>query len=199
MQRIFTLIVVLSILAVGFACSGESAVPAGGSGDSPTEAYKRLYAAVKAKDMAAIKQNLTKKSIEFGQMASQRNNTPGDKIYENGFSETTFSDTLPTIRDERIKDTMGAVEVWNSKKSIWEDLAFILEEGAWKLAVGDLFAGTYTSPGRGRDSLEKEAANTMAAGNAQPAVNSVNTNSIPITKPSVTPGDKRVKANTTIQ
>src|SRR5437667_2244536 len=94
-------------------------------------------------------------------MVSQRNKTPIDKVFENGFTMTTFSDTLPTIRDERIVDNMGAIEVWNSKDSKWEDLPFIKEDGAWKLAVGELFAGSFKSPGKGRDIIEKEAANAM--------------------------------------
>ena len=57
---------------------------------------------------------------------------------------------------------MGALEVWNSKDKVWEDLPFIREDGAWKLAVGDIFAGTYESPGKGRDQKEKEAANAQA-------------------------------------
>lgn len=193
MYRIFLLISVLLVFGFAFACggSGQPAAP-GSGGDSPTEAYKRLYAAVKAKDMNAIKANLTKKSIEFGKMAAQRNNTEGDKIYENGFTGTTFADSLPEIRDQRVKENMGNVEVWNSKESRWEDLPFILEDGGWKLAVGDLFAGTFNSPGRGRDSLEKEAANAIA-GNQVP-VNTVNMNAIPVNKPTVIPGDEKAPA-----
>ncbi len=158
MTRLFLLIITLSTLAIAFSCGGQSGV----SGDSPTAAYKRLYAAVKSKDSEAIKQQMTKKTIDFGAMAAARNNTPIEKVYENGFTATTFSETLPSIRDERIKDDMGAIEVWNSKDSRWEDLAFINEDGAWKLAIGELFANTYKSPGKGRDTLEKEAANAVA-------------------------------------
>lgn len=143
---------------IGFACSGQGI----SGGDTPTEAYKRLYAAVKSKDTEAIKKALTKKSIEFGAMAGAKNNTPIEKVYENGFTATTFAEKLPNIRDERVNGDMGAVEVWNSKESKWEDLPFIREDGTFKLAIGELFAGTYKSPGRGRDSLEKEAANALS-------------------------------------
>lgn len=169
MLRSFLLFIALSMMAGGFACNSET--PGGGGADSPTEAYKRLFAAVKAKDTEAIKKELTKKSVEFGAMAAARQNSPVEKLYENGFTATTFSPTLPEIRDERIKDDMGAVEVWNSKESKWEDLPFINEEGAWKLAVGDLFAGSFKSPGRGRDLREKEAANALANTSAPPAAN----------------------------
>ncbi len=148
--------------------------------DSPTTAYTRLYSAVKNKNTETIKKHLTKKTVEFGAMAAQRNNTPLEKVYENGFTGTTFSETLPTMRDERINGDMGALEVWNSKDSKWEDLAFIKEDGSWKLAVGDMFAGTYKSPGPGRDVIEKQAANAVANSDVSVAPTS-NSNAIPIT------------------
>lgn len=157
MLRIALLFSGLLAIGVFFACNQPS-----GGGATPTEAYKNLYAAVKSKNTESIKRQLTKKSIEFGQMAAQRNNTPLEKMYENGFTATTFSETLPTMRDERINGDMGALEVWNSKNSVWEDLPFIKEDGAWKLAVGDQFADTYKSPGPGRDQIEKQAANAAA-------------------------------------
>lgn len=162
-------------MALGFACGNQ---PTPGS-DTPTDAYKRLYAAVKSKDVEAIKKQLSKKSIDFGVMAAQRNNTPIEKVYENGFTATTFADKLPEIRDQRIKDEFGAVEVWNSKESKWEDLGFVLEDGVWKLAIGDMFGGTFKSPGRGRDSLEKEAANAIANTTA-PTVPNTNVNTVTV-------------------
>lgn len=160
--RILAVVGILVVILVGVVLLMPS--------DSPTAGYKRLYSAVKSKNIDAIKQQLTKKSIEFGAMAAQRNNTPIDKIYENGFTATTFSDTLPTMRDERVNGDMAALEVWNSKEKHWEDLAFIKEDGAWKLAIGEMFAGTYKSPGPGQDQLEKQAANA-AANNELPASN----------------------------
>lgn len=165
MKRIILLTLVLLVIAVGFSCGGaEPPAPSGSGADSPTEAYKRLFAAVKSKDVEAIKAEMTAKTLEFAKMAASRNNTPIEKVFENGFTATTMTPNLPEIRDERIKDDMGAVEVWNTKDSKWEDLPFINENGGWKLAVGDLFADTFKSPGRGLDSREKEAANSNGQG-----------------------------------
>lgn len=172
--------VALGLMAVGFACGGGTA-PAGSSGDSPTEAYKRLYAAVKSKDTEAIKAQMTAKSHDFAKMASERNNTPIEKVFENGFTATTFAEKLPEIRDQRIKDQYGSVEVWNSKDSRWEDLPFINDNGTWKFAIGELFAGSFVSPGKGRDMLEKEAANAANGGPVAAAPTNtitVNTNGV---------------------
>ncbi len=163
MYRIILALSVLAVVALGLACGGGTAAP-GSSGDSPTEAYKRLYAAVKKKDVESIKAQMTAKSLDFAKMAAERNNKPLDEVLANGFTATTFAEKIPEIRDQRLAENMGSVEVYNSKDSRWEDLPFINENGTWKLAVGELFAGSFKSPGKGRDALEKEAANAINGG-----------------------------------
>ena len=174
MRRLLALSFFLTIGGIGFACTSATTV----GGNTPTEAYKQLYAAVKAKNVEGIKRSFSKQTNDFAAMAAGRQNSPVEKIYENGFTATTFSETLPPIRDERIQGDMGAVEVWNSKESKWEDLPFVKEEGAWKLAVGEMFGGTYKSPGKGRDTIEKEAANAVA--NTTVITSNANTNSAPV-------------------
>ena len=178
--------------SLAFACSGgQNAV---GGGSSPTDAYKKLFAAVKSKDTEAIKLQLTKKTLDLGVSTSQRNKKPIEQVYENGFTATTFSDTLPNIRDERVKDDMGSIEVWNSKESKWEDLPFMKEDGGWKLAIGDLFSATYISPGPGRDYLEKKAANAVSNNTVTLAPNS-NSNSVTVANsvPGPPTTDKKTK------
>ncbi len=139
---------------------------------TPTEAYKLLYAAVKAKDTGTIKQLVSTNTQGLAGFMAQQQKQPIDKIYENGFTATTFSPTLPEIRAERVKDNFGALEVYNSKDNRWEDLPFVLEDGSWKLAVGDVFKDTYKSPGKGQAELEREASgngNMMIAPNSNSA------------------------------
>ena len=102
---------------------------------------------------------------------AEQQKSPVEKVLENGFTATTFSEKLPEIRDERVQDTNGAIEVWNSKESKWEDLPFVKEETGWKLAIGELFKGTWKSPGKGRALREMEAANAINGG-SQPRVES---------------------------
>lgn len=191
MHRIIFAIVVISVMLLAFACGGQN--DSGGGGSSPTDAYKRLFTAVKGKDVEAIKKLLTKKSLELGVMQSQRNKKPLEQVYENGFTGTTFAETLPNIRDERAKGDMGSIEVWNSKESKWEDLPFIKEEGGWKLAIGDLFAGSFVSPGEGRDFLEKQAANAIS--NTAVVVPNANSNSKSVSVTNVGPLDPKSNKN----
>ncbi len=172
MQRILTLSFTLALIAASFACQREKPAITGHA--SPTEAYKALFAAVKSKDIEAIKKNISKKTLELGKMSMERFKKTEKEAYENGFTATTFSDTLPSMRDERIKDNFGALEVWNTRESKWDDVAFVFEDGGWKLGMGDAFSGTFQVPAKGRDQIEKEAANAMAQGPAPqgPAANS---------------------------
>ena len=165
-----------ALLGIILACQpGDTANVNGGGGTaagtngSPTEAYKQLYAAVKSKDIEKIKSMMSKSSQGFAQMVAARNNTPIEKVYENGFTATTFSESLPNMRDERIKGEYGSVEVWNEKDKRWEDLGFVYEEGSWKFAIGEMFGGKFQSPGVGRAVKEQEAANAL-----NPANNMIN-------------------------
>lgn len=174
MIRILIGTIVLTSLGFMLACQPAA--------DSPTEAYKRLFAAVKSKNIEAIKAEMTKNTHGFAEMAAGRSNKPVEKIFENGFTATTFSETLPEVRDERINENYGAVEVYNAKEKRWEDLPFINEDGKWKLAIGEMFGGTFKSPGPGRDFREREAANA-ANGGALPAASIVPTNNVNVIVP----------------
>ena len=161
-NKIITAVLLLSAF-LSFACqkrpAEKSATPPTETvkTSSPTEAYKMLYAAVKAKDKDKIRQLVSKSSMGLAQMSAAQQKIDVDKFLENGFTATNFSPTLPEIRDERIKDNFGAVEVYNSKENRWEDLPFVYEDGSWKLAVGDLFQDTYKSPGKGEAEKERDA------------------------------------------
>lgn len=126
---------------------------------TPTETYKELYAAVKAKDPERIKSYMTQQTLAFAASQAALQKKTLESIVENGFTATTFSDTLPEIRDERIKNNMGALEVRNAKENKWEDLPFMFEDGGWKLAIGEVFSGKYESPGKGQYQKEQEASN----------------------------------------
>ncbi len=138
--------------------SGSSS--SGDKAQSPTEAYKMLFAAVKAKDKEKIKQMMSKSTLGLAEFSGSQQKKSVDQILENGFVAPTLAPSLTEIRDERVKDNFGAVEVFNPKDDRWEDLPFVLEDGGWKLAVGDIFQNTYKSPGKGQAQIEREASNT---------------------------------------
>ena len=130
-----------------------------GNAQTPTEAYRMLFAAVKSQDPAKIKSMISKGSMGLAEMASGQQKKPVEEVIKNGFTETTFADDYPQMRDERIKDSFAAVEVWSEKSKKWEDVPFVMEDGSWKVAIGDMFSGTWKSPGKGQAALEQENAN----------------------------------------
>jgi hypothetical protein len=132
-----------------------------GNAKSPTEAYRMLFAAVKSQDSSKIKSMMSKGSIGFAEMAAAQRKISVEEMLKNGFTETTFADDYPQMRDERIKGNFGAVEVWNKDRKSWEDLPFVLEDGSWKMAIGDAFANKWTSPGKGQAMIEQENANAQ--------------------------------------
>lgn len=169
MKRILGSLLMFSSILMAIGC-GNSPSPNSNTGtaekvcdpisDTPTEAYKRLFAAVKEKNTEKIKVEMSERSQQLVEMTAARQKSPLEKVYANALTGTTFSPTLPEIRDERVKGCWAAAEVFSSKDNRWEDLPFVNQNGAWKLAVGELFDGSYKSPGKGTDLKEKEAANT---------------------------------------
>ena len=170
MRKILALTLLLAA-AAAFSCSGDSANRGGNDStslnpnDTPTEAYKRLYAAVKAKNTDAIRNELSAKTKDFAKALAARQSKNEAEVLANGFTASTFSPTLPEIRDERVKDDMGSVEVWNDKDKRWDDLPYVREAGGWKLAIGDIFAGTFKSPGRAQSLREQDAINATSPNN----------------------------------
>lgn len=147
----FFLLAAISVF--GFSC--------GGSKGTPTEAYKKLFAAVKAKDTEKIKAVMSKNTLDLAQFNADRQKITIEKSLENGLVAPTMSDALTEIRDERVKGDFGSIEVFNQKENRWEDLPFMMEDGVWKLAIGDLFQGKFESPGKSKGDIEREATNTM--------------------------------------
>lgn len=185
---VVSLAVIIGIIGIGIwyymSKSGETKTPSttsatikAGSPQTPTEAYKKLFAIVKEKNKAEIKAIMSKDSIGLGEMQAGQSKKELDEVLANAFTATTFADKLPPMRDERVKDRYGAVEVFNQKDQRWEDIPFIIEDGVWKLAIGNLFAGNFQSPGKSRTTIERENANAAGKTDLVPYGNgNVNTN-----------------------
>ena len=161
-NRIISVFLLSALMVFGFSCSNQAAQSnSGGKAQSPTEAYKMLFAAVKAKNPEQIKQLMTQSTLGLAQFNADRQKISIEKSIENGLVAPTMADALTEIRDERVKGNYGSVEVFNQKENRWEDLPFMVEDGIWKLAVGDLFQGKFESPGKSKGEIEREATNTM--------------------------------------
>lgn len=177
--RIIGLILLLAMIAFAFSCkptetkgTGSNASTAKtpkekvdvGNAQSPMEAYRMLFKAVKAEDTESIKKMMSKATLSFAEGVAATKKQTIDEMLKNGLYASTITDTQPDMRDERIKDEFGALEVWVTKEQKWEDTNYIKEADGWKIAVGDVFAGTYKSPGMAQSTKEQIAANTNGKG-----------------------------------
>ena len=107
---------------------------------TPTDAYKSLYEAVKAKDTEKIKSFMTQQTLAFAQAQAGMKKEPVESMYKNGFTATTFAESLPKIRDQRIKDDMGALEVYNEKEDKWKICLLCL-----KMQVGNWLSAKFSA------------------------------------------------------
>jgi hypothetical protein len=174
-QKIVGFGFVLAFALLSFSCqSSETVKRERAKASTPREAYRLLYEAVKDKDTEGIKQLMSNNTMTFAGFAAEQQKQSLEKMFENGLTATTFADSLPETRDIRVNANFGAVEVWNEKDNRWDDLPFVLEDGGWKLAVGDAFKGEFKSPGKGQAQLEMEAGNPMNETVATPAPTNTN-------------------------
>lgn len=190
-NKVSNLFLLLTVAVFGFACQTQQAEPNNANtppktvvkAKTPTEAYQMLYAACKAKDSEKIRQLMSRGSIALAGMSASQQKKSLDQILENGLVAPTLAPAITEIRDERVKDNFGAIEVFNPKDNRFEDLPFIFEDGGWKLAVGELFSDTWKSPGKGQGQIEMEASNKMMPMPSNGATNF----------PQMTNGNKSVK------
>lgn len=143
-------------LIVLFIC--QSCTGAADNTATLTEAYKNLYDAVKSKNTENIKANMSKETVSFALGVAQMQKKTPEEMFKNGLIQSTRSEKLPATRNGRIKDNMGALEVQDTDGT-WQDVPFILEDGRWKIAVGDLFKGNYKKPAPSQ--AETEANNNV--------------------------------------
>ncbi len=184
--RIIGLILLLAVIAFAFSCKPADskgvnsnaptvATPKEkvdvGNAQSPMEAYKMLFKAIRAEDSESIKKMMSAATLKFAEGAAAQSKQTLEQILKNGLYASTITDKLPDMRDERIKDEFGAVEVWVTKEQKWEDTNYIKETDGWKIAVGDVFGGTFKTPGTGQSIKEQQAANTSSGNNLIPIAN----------------------------
>ena len=203
MNKVLTITLSLIFALTMISCTNQQAKPDVNSGNqtnatvsvggaqTPTDAYIMLYTAVKSKQTDSIKKMMSQKTLGFAEGIAGQQKKPVDTVFENGFTATTFAAAIPQMRDERIKENMGALEVWNEKEKKWEELPFIKEADGWKLAIGDIFAGSYEKPAKGQAQIEAEASNSSqmipySNGNTNSAAtanSAANASSLPPQKP----------------
>ena len=121
LRIIFTIILTFTL----FACGSPKAT-------TPLEALKLYSVARKKKDVATMKQFLSKGSIKMSEDDAKAQNRPLDEVLLN---DTLFPENVSTVefKNEKTVDETATIEVKN-QFGIWDSIPFIKEDGIWKIA-----------------------------------------------------------------
>ena len=158
-----TLIVALAAFSI-VGCGGAADAP---TVVSPTDTLKNYIEASKKKDVAAIRKNLSRGSLELAEKSAQMQNTTVDELFKR--DDMAALDEIPEIRNERIEGDAASVEV-KDFTSGYDTIPFVKEDGAWKIAF-DKYQQAMME--KMRQEMNLPAANAPKSEGGQPTANSV--------------------------
>jgi len=100
---------------------------------SPSDVLKTLNEASKSKDVAAIKNSVSKGTLNLIEESAKAQNTTVDELLQKD-NGAPFKD-LPEMRNEKIEGDTATIELKNATSNDWETVPFVKEDGAWRLAL----------------------------------------------------------------
>jgi hypothetical protein len=115
------------VVALGAAC--KSTPP-------PSATFKAYFEAQKKKDVAGMKQTLSKTSLAMMEKTAKQQDLTIDKMIEKQL-ETPAStiEKMPETRNEKIEGDNATLELHNEDAKRWDTMYFVKEDGAWKIAL----------------------------------------------------------------
>jgi len=156
MKRNLYLLLTIAVATFNFACggaatettkkdsasSGSSNAPATQTQtktatvktSTPTEANESLFNAIKNKDKAAVKQLLSKDSMEIIDAAAKEKKMTVDELLDKEFFVNVTLPAKLEQRNEKITGDKATVEMFTDKNE-WDTSNFVKEGGAWKVAL----------------------------------------------------------------
>lgn len=100
---------------------------------SPTETLKSLSEASKKRDVPAVKNHFSKGTLAMiEQSASRQEKTVDELLQQENWA--VFQD-LPEVKNEKISGDSATVEVKNKVTGGYDEIPFVKEDGAWKVAL----------------------------------------------------------------
>jgi hypothetical protein len=127
LSGILTLVLALTVLAFGTACSKSSA------GTSPTEVFKAYYDAAVKKDFATAKKHLSKGSVALMEAGAKQQG----KTFEQAMKDSPAADgPMPQLSNEKITGDTATVDISADGQKM--AMPFVKEDGEWKIAMDKL-------------------------------------------------------------
>ena len=125
-RQITALLVVTFLTAALVACGG------GAKASTPTEAFKSFYEAAKGKNVANLKQLMSKETIaEMEKEAKGANKSLDDFLADE--SQKGLPPAMPELGEEKIEGDKATLQFKAEKATNWSTVPFVKEDGAWKI------------------------------------------------------------------
>ena len=106
------------------------------SAGSPTATFKNFFDAQKRKDIAGMKQLLSKTSLAMMEAsAKEQGKTLDAMIQEQLENPASKTDKMPETRNEKINGEQATLELHNEDVQRWDTMYFVKEDGSWKIAL----------------------------------------------------------------
>jgi hypothetical protein len=104
--------------------------------DTPTDAFKAYYNAIKNKDSETVKALFSKSTLKSLEDKAKAMNKSADDIFKDGLESASkeIPAALPETRNEKIDGDHATLEVKDEKKDSWDTINFIKEDGQWKIS-----------------------------------------------------------------
>ncbi|MBA2606855.1 MAG: hypothetical protein H0U96_08320 [Acidobacteria bacterium] len=131
-MKIYKIIITVLCTLFFINCSSEPAPQPGG----PTEILNTFVEASKTKDIEAMKRALSKGTMSLIEQSAQKKNTSVDELLKN--EQGTLVRELPETRNEKIEGDMATLEVKNVETGEFDEIPFVKEGGAWRLALDEI-------------------------------------------------------------
>jgi len=106
------------------------------SGPTPADTFKAYFEAQKKKDVAGMKQTLSKSSLAMMEASAKVQGVTVDKMIEAQLGNPSSKiDKLPEIRNEKIDGDKATIELRNEEANRWDTMYFVKEDSKWKIAL----------------------------------------------------------------
>jgi hypothetical protein len=120
---------VISIVLLAVAAGCKSTPP-------PSATFKSYFEAQKKKDIAGMKQTLSKTSLKMMEASAKQQQVTLDRMIEAQLENPSARvDKMPESRNEKITGDNATIELHNEDANRWDTMYFVKEDGVWKIAL----------------------------------------------------------------
>jgi Putative lumazine-binding len=106
------------------------------SAPGPAATFKTYFEAQKKKDIAGMKQTLSKTSLKMMDASAKEQGLTLDKMIDAQLQNPSSKiDKMPETRNEKINGDSATLELHNEEANRWDTMYFVKEDSGWKIAL----------------------------------------------------------------